>query len=38
MELIRYCTRFTRNWIHYGTLMWISVCCLVAAIEGLLGK
>jgi hypothetical protein len=30
--------RLTRYWIHYGFLAHITVCALVGAIEGLLGK
>ena len=30
--------RLTRYWIHYGFLAHITVCTLVGAIEGLLGK
>jgi hypothetical protein len=30
--------RFTRHWIHYGFLAHISICTLIAAAEGLLGK
>jgi len=30
--------RFTRQWIHYGFLAHTSLCVLVAAVEGLLGK
>ncbi len=28
--------RFTRNWIHYGMLLHVFVCTVVAAAEGLL--
>jgi len=30
--------RFTRHWIHYGFLAHVTVCTLVAAVEGLLGR
>ena len=30
--------RFTRLWIHYGFLGHITLCVLVAAVEGLLGR
>jgi hypothetical protein len=30
--------RFTRHWIHYGFLAHVSICVLVAAFEGLLGR
>lgn len=30
--------RFTRHWIHYGFMTHISICIVVGAIEGLLGR
>ena len=30
--------RFTRNWIHYGFLVHISLCTLIAAVKGVLGN
>ncbi len=28
---------FTRNWIHYGVMLHIAICVVVAAVERLLG-
>ena len=30
--------RYTRHWIHYGFLAHITICTLIAAVEGLLGR
>jgi hypothetical protein len=30
--------RFTRHWIHYGFLAHITVCTVIAAVEGLFGR
>jgi hypothetical protein len=30
--------RYTRHWIHYGFLAHITICTLIAAAEGLLGR
>ncbi len=30
--------RLTRHWIHYGFLMHTTLCILIAAFEGLLGR
>jgi hypothetical protein len=30
--------RFTRNWIHYGLLTHMTLCVVVAAVEGILGR
>ena len=30
--------RFTRHWIHYGFMALVTVCSLIAAVEGLLGR
>jgi hypothetical protein len=30
--------RFTRHWIHYGFIAHVSVCVLIAAAEGLMGR
>jgi hypothetical protein len=38
MEDVKLVIRFTRHWIHYGFLTHITVCALVGAIEGLLGR
>jgi hypothetical protein len=38
MEDIRLVIRFTRHWIHYGILAHVTVCSIVAAVEGLLGR
>jgi hypothetical protein len=38
MEDLRLIVRFTRHWIHYGFLAHISICTVVAAVEGLLGR
>lgn len=35
---VRTILRWTRNWIHYGTLALIAVGALVAAVEGVLSK
>jgi hypothetical protein len=28
--------RLTRNWLHYGALLHVTLCALIAAIEGLI--
>ena len=30
--------RLTRHWIHYGILTHVSLCVLVGAVRGLLGR
>jgi hypothetical protein len=30
--------RFTRHWIHYGFLAHITVCIVIAALEGLMRR
>jgi hypothetical protein len=29
--------RYTRHWIHYGTLAHIGMCVVIAAVKGMLG-
>jgi len=38
MEDVYRVVRFTRHWIHYGILLHIATCILIAAVEGLLGR
>lgn len=30
--------RFTRHWIHYGFIAMVTVCTVVAAVEGVLSR
>jgi hypothetical protein len=30
--------RYTRHWIHYGTITFVVVCSVVAAVRGLAGQ
>lgn len=30
--------RYTRHWLHYGTVCFACLCSLIAAIEGLAAK
>lgn len=30
--------RLTRHWIHYGWMTHVTICALIAAVEGLLGR
>jgi hypothetical protein len=30
--------RLTRQWIHYGLLAHITVCTIIGAVEGVLGR
>lgn len=38
MQDIHLILRYTRHWIHYGFMTLVSICAVVAAIEGLLGR
>jgi hypothetical protein len=38
MRDVQQVVRFTRLWIHYGFLGHTTVCILIAAVEGLMGR
>ncbi len=31
-------SRYTRNWVHYGWFGFTLICCLTAAVKGLLAR
>ena len=37
LEDVRLVIRFTRCWIHYGWLLHVLTCTLVAGVQGLIG-
>jgi hypothetical protein len=38
MREVHLVVRFTRHWIHYGFLAHTTVCILIAALEGVMGR
>lgn len=38
MRDVQLIIRFTRHWIHYGFIAMVTVCTLVAAVEGIFGR
>jgi len=38
MDDVKLIIRFTRHWIHYGFMAHVTICTVIAALEGLLGR
>jgi hypothetical protein len=38
MDDVKLVVRLTRHWIHYGFILHVTICSLIAAVEGLLGR